>query len=215
MSSPKGAKAAASKSPVSKSPASKSPASKAKAAPRAAATPAPAAKKAAARKAPSRAKAGDGDPTPAQKAAFLKALAGGVKPNSAALRKLEEKKGGAFAPSPPAPQRKVEVLRRIPAPAPRLETPETKDALRIAALIESGLARGELDKVQPHAQQALAAALCRLYAANHEMGERYPILTAQGAPVTATDVMVMCGALLKAVDLQVFELGMWQSWSSG
>jgi hypothetical protein len=199
MSSPKGAKAPARK-------ASKAPA-------RAAAKKAPASKKAAPRKvAPA---SGDGEPSPAQKAAFLKALAGGVKPNSAALRKLEEKKGGAFAPSAPAPARKVEVLRRIPAPASVAETPETKDALRIAAMIEACLARDELGKVQPHAQQALAAALCRLYAANHEMGERYPILTVREAPVTATDVMVMCGALLKAVDLQVFELGMWQSWSSG
>ena len=31
--------------------------------------------------------------------------------------------------------------------------------------------------------------------------------------VTGTDAMILCGALLKAVDLQVFELGMWQSWS--
>jgi hypothetical protein len=31
--------------------------------------------------------------------------------------------------------------------------------------------------------------------------------------VTATDVMVTCTAMLKAVNLQLFELGMWQSWS--
>ena len=31
--------------------------------------------------------------------------------------------------------------------------------------------------------------------------------------VTATDVMVTVTAMLKAVNLQVFELGMWQSWS--
>lgn len=198
MSSPKGAKAPARK-------ATKTPA-------RPASKKAVASKKAAPRK-PARS-ASDDEPSPAQKAAFLKAMAGGVKPNSAALRKLEEKKGSAFAPSAPAPARKVEVLRRIPAPATAPETPETKEALRIAAMIESCLARDDLSKVQPHAQQALAAALCRLYAANHDMGERYPILTAREAPVTATDVMVMCGALLKAVDLQVFELGMWQSWSS-
>ena len=198
MSSPKGAKAPARK-------ASKTPT-------RAASKKAVASKKAAPRK-PARAKSDD-EPSPAQKAAFLKAMAGGVKPNSAALRKLEEKKGSAFAPSAPAPARKVEVLRRIPAPATAPETLESKEALRIAAMIESCLARDDLSKVQPHAQQALAAAMCRLYAANHDRGERYPILTAREAPVTATDVMVMCGALLKAVDRQVFELGMWQSWSS-
>jgi hypothetical protein len=205
MSSPKGAKAPARKA--------------GKAAPRASAKKTPAAKKAVAKqvgakKPAARAASVEGAPSPAQKAAFLKAMAGGVKPNSTALRKLEEKKGSPFAPSAPAPERKVEVLRRIPAPARIEETPATRDALRLAAFIESGLAKGELENIQPHAQQALAAALCRLYAANHEAGNRYPILGVRGALVTATDVMVMCGALLKAVDLQVFELGMWQSWSS-
>jgi hypothetical protein len=31
--------------------------------------------------------------------------------------------------------------------------------------------------------------------------------------VTATDVMVTVTAMLKAVNLQVFELGMWHSWA--
>ena len=30
---------------------------------------------------------------------------------------------------------------------------------------------------------------------------------------TATEVMVTVTAMLKAVNLQVFELGMWQAWS--
>ena len=34
-----------------------------------------------------------------------------------------------------------------------------------------------------------------------------------GAQVTATEVMVTVTAMLKAVNLQVFELGMWQAWS--
>ena len=33
------------------------------------------------------------------------------------------------------------------------------------------------------------------------------------SPVMDTDVMVMTSALLRAVNLQVFELGMWQSWT--
>ena len=33
------------------------------------------------------------------------------------------------------------------------------------------------------------------------------------APVTATEVMVTVTAMLKAVNLQVFELGMWQAWA--
>ena len=32
-------------------------------------------------------------------------------------------------------------------------------------------------------------------------------------PTTATEVMVTVTAMLKAVNLQVFELGMWQAWA--
>ena len=56
------------------------------------------------------------------------------------------------------------------------------------------------------------AALCKLYAANMEAGDKFPVVKDRFA-VTGTDAMILCGALLKAVDLQVFELGMWQSWS--
>jgi hypothetical protein len=31
--------------------------------------------------------------------------------------------------------------------------------------------------------------------------------------VSATDVMITASGLLKSADLQVFELGMWQSWT--
>jgi hypothetical protein len=33
------------------------------------------------------------------------------------------------------------------------------------------------------------------------------------APMTATEVVVTVSAMLKAVNLQVFELGMWQAWA--
>lgn len=165
----------------------------------------------AARKAPARAArtAAAHDPSPQEKADFVKALSKGYAPNSPAAKKVDAKKKGAA----PEPQPKVEVLRRIPAPAAVVSTPESAEALKLAAMIEKALADGELEKLQPHAQQALIGALCKLYAANTEAGNRYGIL-GQRTAVTATDVMVMCGALLKAVDLQVFELGMWQSWSN-
>jgi hypothetical protein len=59
-------------------------------------------------------------------------------------------------------------------------------------------------------QDALAKAV-RLYA--ERAAERDGALPAFAADaVTATDVMVTATAMLKAVNLQVFELGMWQSW---
>ncbi|MDB5572333.1 MAG: hypothetical protein JWN93_3516 [Hyphomicrobiales bacterium] len=175
--------------------------------------------KAVAKSAPAPARAakaagGAGRTAPADKAAFLKAMAKGVAPNSAASRKLVEKKGSPFAPAPAAQAPRVEVLRRIPAPPVVVNTPESDAALQLAAAIERMLETGDMGKLQPHAQQALVASLCKLYAANQEAGERYAILGGRTL-VAATDVMVVCGALLKAVDLQVFELGMWQSWSAG
>jgi hypothetical protein len=149
-------------------------------------------------------------PSSQEKADFLSALTKGITPNTAASRKVDAKKKPAASKTEAAP--KVEVLRRIPAPEAVVSTPESAEALRFAATIEKMLADGDLETLQPHAQQALIAALCKYFAANTDMGNRYPALGRSA--VTATDVMVMCGALLKAADLQVFELGMWQSWSN-
>ena len=60
--------------------------------------------------------------------------------------------------------------------------------------------------------QSLLARAVRLYAERAEQGDAPPAF-ANDAPVTATDVMVTVTAMLKAVNLQVFELGMWQAWS--
>ena len=60
--------------------------------------------------------------------------------------------------------------------------------------------------------QDMLAKSVRLYA--ERAAERDGALPAfaQDA-VTATEVMVTVTAMLKAVNLQVFELGMWQAWS--
>jgi hypothetical protein len=60
--------------------------------------------------------------------------------------------------------------------------------------------------------QHMLAKSVRLYAeraAEREGG--LPAFTSDA--VTATEVMVTVTAMLKAVNLQVFELGMWQAWS--
>jgi len=61
-------------------------------------------------------------------------------------------------------------------------------------------------------QDVLAKAV-RLYAERAAEREgRLPAFPSD-AKVTATDVMVTAAAMLKAVNLQLFELGMWQAWS--
>jgi hypothetical protein len=61
--------------------------------------------------------------------------------------------------------------------------------------------------------QGMLAKAVQLYA--ERAAERDGTLAAfpTDAQVTATDVMVTVTAMLKAVNLQVFELGMWQAWS--
>jgi hypothetical protein len=60
--------------------------------------------------------------------------------------------------------------------------------------------------------QRTLAKTVELYAARVE--REGPLLAFPAdAQVTATDVMVTVSAMLKAVNLQLFELGMWQAWS--
>jgi hypothetical protein len=86
------------------------------------------------------------------------------------------------------------------------------EATRLAADIERGLADGRIDLLTPQALQALMAAACKAYAAQIEAGNPMAAL-AQRTTVTPTEVMVTASGLLRATNLAVFELGMWQSWT--
>jgi hypothetical protein len=85
-------------------------------------------------------------------------------------------------------------------------------ATQLAAEIERGLKSGKPDVLSPEAVQALMAAVCKSYTAQLEAGGDFmPI--GQKSGVTPTDIMVTASKLLRAGNLQVFELGMWQSWT--
>ena len=86
------------------------------------------------------------------------------------------------------------------------------EAAKLAADLEHALAEGRLDAITPEALQAVIAAVCRIYSAHVEAGHQFLPLPNQNR-VMDTDVMVMASSLLRAVNLQVFELGMWQSWT--
>jgi len=86
------------------------------------------------------------------------------------------------------------------------------EAAKLAADLEHALAEGRLDAITPEALQAVIAAVCRIYSAHVEAGNQFLPLPNQNR-VMDTDVMVMASSLLRAVNLQVFELGMWQSWT--
>jgi hypothetical protein len=99
------------------------------------------------------------------------------------------------------------------AAKPKVEVLEgaSAEAKRLAAVLERGIVDGKLDLVSAEALQKLIAAACRVYTARVEAGE--PITPVSRNSISATDVMVTASGLLKAADLAVFELGMWQSWT--
>ena len=84
-------------------------------------------------------------------------------------------------------------------------------ALKLAAEIEKGIVSGQ-PAISSQAQQKLLAALCKSYAQQVQAGGAASALGGVSA-VSATDVMITASGLLKSADLQVFELGMWQSWT--
>ena len=86
------------------------------------------------------------------------------------------------------------------------------EAKRLAAELERAIASGRRDVLSTEALQALMAAVCKTYAAQIEAGEQLLPLPERGG-ATATDVMITASGLLKAANLAVFELGMWQSWT--
>jgi hypothetical protein len=85
------------------------------------------------------------------------------------------------------------------------------EAIRLAAEIERAFAKDE-NALSKEAMQALMGALCRVYAAQVENGARYTPIE-EGQVVSPTGVMLTASGLLRAANLAVFELGMWQSWT--
>jgi hypothetical protein len=109
--------------------------------------------------------------------------------------------------------------KRVPAQAAAKPTSKitngaagSAEAKRLAAELERALASGRRDVLSTDALQALMAAVCKTYAAQIEAGEQLLPLSQRGG-ATATDVMITASGLLKAANLAVFELGMWQSWT--
>jgi len=97
-------------------------------------------------------------------------------------------------------------------PASKPANGVSADAKRLAGEIERAFASGQRDLLSTEALQVLMAAVCKVYGARVEAGEQLLPLPERGG-ATATDVMVTASGLLKAANLAVFELGMWQSWT--
>jgi hypothetical protein len=106
-----------------------------------------------------------------------------------------------------------------PKPVPAVAEPNvaadadgvSAEAIRLAGEIERAFAESDA-AVSPEAMQTLMSALCRVYAAQVENGARHTPIP-EGQVVSPTAVMLTASGLLRAGNLAVFELGMWQSWT--
>jgi len=85
------------------------------------------------------------------------------------------------------------------------------DAIKLAEEIERAFKKSD-DAISEDAMQKLMGALCRVYSAQVENGAKYTPIP-EGQAVNPTGVMVTASGLLRAANLAVFELGMWQSWT--
>jgi hypothetical protein len=111
--------------------------------------------------------------------------------------------------------RTVTKPRAKPAPraaAPAAVAPATSTsaaAEQLAADIQRALKAGDHEVLSSQALQKLMTAACRLYSAQVEAGSVVPPV----GEVTPTDIMITASGLMRAGNLAVFELGMWQSWT--
>jgi hypothetical protein len=116
----------------------------------------------------------------------------------------------------PAPTQRSNAKRKAAKPSQNAASGTIENvsqvAEQLAAELDRALAEGRTDALTIDAIQALMAAACRSYSAQVEAGGAFSPLAARNR-VTSTDVMITASGLLKAANLAVFELGMWQSWT--
>ncbi len=89
----------------------------------------------------------------------------------------------------------------------------TLEALQdLASKVEAEIVEGKVGMLTPEMVQTMMGIACRAYSAQVEEGQEYLPL-AHHNTANATDVMLTASGLLKAANLQVFELGMWVSYT--
>jgi hypothetical protein len=85
-------------------------------------------------------------------------------------------------------------------------------ARNLAQSLEAVVANGKAGSFPDDAMRELLAALVKIYATKFDEGQR-PLLIDPSSAVSATAILVATSALMKSSNLEIFELGMWQSWS--
>ena len=82
-------------------------------------------------------------------------------------------------------------------------------AARVLEIAEKALLDGETENISDETVQQLLTAGTRLFANKVEMEDRYFSPYTGPEAVTATDVVMTCSDMLRAVNLSTFDLAMW------
>lgn len=82
----------------------------------------------------------------------------------------------------------------------------------LLASIRKLVASGEASRFDDEGLQQLFTAAVTLYAHKFDAGQRMLPLHKPN-DISATAIMIAATGLLRSADLELFELGMWQSWS--
>jgi hypothetical protein len=83
----------------------------------------------------------------------------------------------------------------------------------IAAVFATMIEEDKLADVTDDTLGQLFASVVRLYAAKAQIGNP-PRPFARNSGITATDVMIGATAMLEGVNVPLFDLALWQSWST-
>jgi hypothetical protein len=115
--------------------------------------------------------------------------------------------------SPPEPEsRDWEEEGEGPADLIADEAEESALAEQAARALIAARERGE--EISPEIVRQLLTPLIKLYTVRFQAGEREsPLYDPRNVPPTA--VMVTCANMLRALNIEVFELAIWQAFSSG
>lgn len=88
-----------------------------------------------------------------------------------------------------------------------------REAEKLQDLLNKLLTEGATDNVPDQAVQQLMTTAVKLYASKREAGAQFSPFVGDDS-VTTTEVLTTVTKMLSAVDVELFELGMWQLWGN-
>jgi hypothetical protein len=83
---------------------------------------------------------------------------------------------------------------------------------KLTGLIQEILNLHQSDQLKYESLQDLLEVIIQVYGQKYDDGQRFPMI-APNSDINATTALVAASSLLKMKNIEIFELGMWQSWS--